>query len=205
MDTLDPAAHIACQDCDLLLRRPAPEDGCDACCPRCGRLLRRCQAGSLDRTLAFTIAALILFVVANAFPFLGFELSGRSQEATILAGAEELWARGLEPVALLVFLTTLLAPLASILLMFAIVAPLRFGWAPGWIRHALRCLEEVKSWGMLSVYMLGALVAVVKLSMFASIELGYAFWAFVGLMILTVAAQTALDTHEAWERLEVAS
>ena len=60
--------------------------GARACCRRCGAVLYRERHDSLDRVLMLTIAALILFVLAHAFPFMTFKLEGREQLSTLLSG-----------------------------------------------------------------------------------------------------------------------
>ena len=49
----------------------------------------------------------------------------------------------------------------------------------------------------------GVLVAFVKLSQMADIEFSLAFYAFVALIVLSSAANAALDPREVWKRLEV--
>ena len=67
-------ALIACPECDVLQRgAPLPRRSV-ARCVRCNRVLYRPYDENLDAPLAFTLAAAILFVIANAFPIVGLEL-----------------------------------------------------------------------------------------------------------------------------------
>jgi len=68
---------IACLHCDLLQRMPALEPGASARCPRCDKELWRSREDSLNRTLALTLAAAVLYVVANSVPMLGLTIVGR--------------------------------------------------------------------------------------------------------------------------------
>ena len=88
------ASLIACPDCDLLQRLPALSPGASARCPRCDRELWRRRADSLNRTLALTLAAAVLYVVANAVPMLGLSAVGRQASTTVLGGARQLWNDG---------------------------------------------------------------------------------------------------------------
>ena len=65
-----------CLDCDLLQLNPPLPRGAAAHCGRCGALLHRNRPDSLEPTLALTFAGLILFLVANSFPFLSLEMQG---------------------------------------------------------------------------------------------------------------------------------
>ena len=90
---------IACHECGLIQRmRPLPV-GARACCGRCGAVLYRERRDSLHRVLMLTFAALILFVLAHAFPFMTFKLEGREQLSTLLSGVVGLFRDGMWPLA----------------------------------------------------------------------------------------------------------
>ena len=61
---------ITCHECDKLYRYEAIPAGSKANCHYCGALLYRHIPNSLDRSLALYLSALILFIIANVFPFL---------------------------------------------------------------------------------------------------------------------------------------
>src|SRR5271170_7981768 len=107
---IDDPALIACGHCDLLQHLPDLAPGASARCPRCDKELWRRREDSLDRTLALTLAAAVLYVVANSVPMLGLTIVGRAASTTVLGGAEHLWANGQHMVAVLVLLTAIIAP-----------------------------------------------------------------------------------------------
>jgi paraquat-inducible protein A len=82
---------IACHECDLLYELPPLTEGSVAKCSRCGAVLQRHKRDSLNRTLAWTIAGLILFVVANAFPFLDLKKGDLVRQTTLITGVMELY------------------------------------------------------------------------------------------------------------------
>jgi paraquat-inducible protein A len=55
---------------------------------------------------------------------------------------------------------------------------------------------------MMEIYLIGTLVALVKMGELASIILGVAFWSFIALIITETAAGVALDPHTLWEHIE---
>jgi paraquat-inducible protein A len=55
---------------------------------------------------------------------------------------------------------------------------------------------------MLEVFLLGALVSLLKLGKLATLTLGISFWAYVGLIICLTAALSSIDYRELWTRLE---
>lgn len=65
-----------------------------------------------------------------------------------------------------------------------------------------RWVYRARRWNMLEVYLLGALVSLLKLGKLATLTLGISFWAFVGLIVCLTAALAAIDYRELWTRLE---
>jgi paraquat-inducible protein A len=155
---------------------------------------------TVERCLAFTIAGLILFLVANLFPFLTFKMEFQMRQTTLLTGVVELYRQGYAGVAAVVLLTTFLAPLLHLTAMLALVLPLSLGFMPLWAPHILRMLKSVLPWSMMEIFMLGILVALVKLTQMARIELGVAIYSFFGLICILAALTASLDTHWIWEQ-----
>ena len=86
--------------------------------------------------------------------------------------------------------------------MLYVLAPIRLGWhAPG-APVCFRMLTELRAWSMLEVYLLGVMVAVIKLNQLASIEPGVAMGAFAVLIVVWSASQASLDPRVVWRALE---
>jgi paraquat-inducible protein A len=200
------AAHlIACQECDLL-QRPAPlRARSHARCRRCYAVLYRSQSEELDRPLAFTLGATVLFVLANAFPIVGLELQGQSTTATLFGMVQSLYEEHMQMLALLVFFTTMLVPAVELAAMCYLLVPLWRGHVPARLPLALRLLQAVRPWGMVEVFMLGVLVALVKLGHVANVVPGLALWSFGGLMMMIAAAAATFDPRAIWARQELAT
>ncbi len=192
---------IACHECGLIHRMRALPDGASARCRRCGATLYRERRDSLDRVLILTLAALILFVLAHSFPFMTFKLEGREQVSKLITGDIQLYRDGMWPLALLVFFTASLAPLLKLLGNLYVILGVKLGRRGFGLASVFRYTEVVHSWAMMEVYVLGVIVAYVKLTDFAHIELGIAVWAFVALILVMVAAEAVLDPRQVWDRL----
>src|SRR5438046_7951829 len=102
-------ALIGCPHCDLVQRIPQLAPGASARCPRCDKELWRRREDSLNRTLALTLAAAVLYVVANSVPMLGLSVVGRAASTTVIGGALHLWNNGPAVVAVLVLFTAVIA------------------------------------------------------------------------------------------------
>jgi paraquat-inducible protein A len=199
------ARLVACHDCDLLQRVGALAPGSSARCPRCGGLLRRHRPQGIERTLALALAAAVLFAVANAFPFLSFEMKGQITQTTLATGIKDLYRQGMAEVAGLVLLTTVLAPAIQIGLLLYVLLPVHLGRLPWRATAAFRLLRRVQPWSMMEVFLIGILVAVTKLVGMAEVVPGLALWAFAFLIVVLAAALSSLEPQEVWERLEARS
>ncbi len=193
---------VACHCCDLLQREPEVPEGGSALCLRCHGELWRHRPNSLDRTLALAIAGLLLFAVANSFSFLGFSMQGQETETTLSTGIRELYAEDQYAIASLVLLTTIVAPAAQLGLLLYLLGPIRLGIRVPGFALAFRCLQRVRGWSMMEVFLIGILVSIVKLSDMARIETGPSLWAFVLLIPVVAGALAAFDPRVFWDSLE---
>ena len=196
---------VACEDCDLLHRLGEVPEGDTARCGRCGCVLRRHPRNGLERTLALALAAAVLFIVANCFPFLAFEMKGQITETTLVSGAIDLYQQGKAELSFLVLLTIVLAPMCQIALLLYVLVPVRWNKVPWQLPDAFRVLRHIQPWSMMEVFMIGILVALVKLMGMASIIPGLALWSFVLLMLVLTGAVASFEPEAVWERLEKGS
>lgn len=195
--------YIACHECDLIHKIVMLAHGQSAKCTRCGAVLYRQKRDSIDRSLNFTVAGLILFGLSNAFPFMTIEIEGRRQQNSLISGAVEFWQSGFEFLAALVFVMSVLLPLVTLLGMLHVLLPIRLNRRPWRLAPIFRILVTMRPWAMMEVYMLGVLVALVKLADFATVIPGISLYSFVALIIVTAAASAALDPRIVWENLSV--
>ena len=193
---------IACQHCDLLQRLPELETGASARCPRCSKELWRRREDSLNRTLALTLAAAVLYVIANSVPMLGLTIVGRGASTTVIGGAEHLWDNGQQIVAVLVLFTAVIAPALQIGLMLAIVLGAMRQRAPRWVGALLRHHPTTRIWSMIEVMMVGVLVALVKIADYATVIPGVALFVLWVLVFVLAGMQASFDSREVWEKIE---
>ncbi len=193
--------QIACHECDLIHDIPLMPERAAACCVRCGAVLFRARGNSVDRTLAWTIAGLVLYVAAVSFPFLAIKNGPISNETGLLTGIQLLFNQGLIPLAVLVLLTCILIPLIQMLGLLYIFIPLKLNFQVKYAIPAFRLFKHIKPWSMMEIYMLGILVSIVKLGKMASIVPGLAVFAFGILIFVLNFALSSVDSHMVWEKL----
>lgn len=199
---MDTENLIACHECDLLHRIPVQQGSGVARCRRCNALLHRSVLNSLDRTLALTFAGMILFIVANSFPFLAFKLQGQETQTTLISGVKELYDQGMWEISILVLLTTIIVPLLQLIFSLYVLLPLKFNRIPWKMASIFRITNELQPWSMMEVFLIGILVSVVKLVGMAQIIPGLALWSFALLIVILAAASVNLDPQIVWKRVE---
>ncbi len=196
-------AHlIACHECDLVHQLGAIPQGGAARCSRCGATLYRPKTDSLNRTLALALAGLILYIIANTYPFLGFQIGAQIRETTLATGIYQLYQQEMNTIATLVLITVVIVPAVHLLCMLYILLPLNQNVVPHHLAGVLRLVIFLKPWGMMEVFLLGILVSVVKLVKMATIIPGVALFAFLALIFVLAAIMVTLDEHVVWEKLE---
>jgi paraquat-inducible protein A len=200
-----PANIVACPDCDLLQRVPALPPGGTARCARCGLALGSNRPGSLDRSMALAVAALIAFLLANLEPLMRVSVSGRTSSTTILGGVQTMWLQGEKITALLVALFVVIAPALDIVFMLAILLASRRPPAPRWVGALLRWMELSVVWSMVGVLMLGILVSLVKISSLATVEPGIGIFAVGALVFLLAGMSDSFEPREIWPRVRWAN
>src|SRR5258705_13344356 len=112
---------VACPDCDLLQPLPDLPPGAKARCPRCGHTLATQPTDALDRTLALTLTAAIVLIVANTSPLMGLSAVGRQASTTIIGGAYQMWLEGQDVPARVVAFCAVIAPASYILFMLTLL------------------------------------------------------------------------------------
>jgi paraquat-inducible protein A len=192
---------VACLHCDLLQRLPDLPPGASARCPRCDRELWRHREDSLNRTLALTIAAALLYIIANSVPMLGLTIVGRAASTTVFGGVIHMWTHGQAIVAAVVFFTAIVAPALQIFMMLAIVLGARMEHPPRWVGTLMRHHPTTRTWSMIEVMMLGVLVALIKIADYATVIPGVALFVLAALVFVLAGMQASFDLHEVWERI----
>lgn len=194
-------ALVACHECDLLMHKPSLSDGESAACPRCGYELFRHRHRVVRRSLALVIAALLLYVPANFLPIMQLNLLGQTTEDTVWSGVVGLYNSGMQGIALVVFLCSMAVPLLKLLCQLLVLLSIRLDFGRSYGLLLYRIYHHMREWGMLEVYLMGILVAIVKLMDLADLSLGLGLFCFVALLLVQVWLEVTMSPHQIWEAL----
>ena len=192
---------LACHSCRLLSRRRPPPKHGRLLCPRCGATLHQRLPNSIQRTWALLIAAAILYVPANLLPMMPVQSLGKGEPHTILSGLMELIGAQMWPIALVIFIASILVPILKLsVLCYLLISVQRHSQQRLRDRTRLyRITEAIGRWSMVDIYVVAILVALVKLGKVADIQAGPAGIPFAGVVILTMLAAMSFDSRLIWD------
>ncbi|MCX6877297.1 MAG: paraquat-inducible protein A [Verrucomicrobia bacterium] len=175
------------------------------CCPRCGAVLHLRKPASLQRTVALLLAAIALYLPANLLPVMTISELGDVMASTILEGMEEFWRREAYPIAIVIFVASILIPIVKIVALVWLCAA-----ATGRVHPSPRILgriywftELLGRWSMVDIFVVSILVALVQFGAYMTVTPGPGALAFAGVVVLTMFAAMSFDPRLLWDRLEI--
>ncbi len=193
---------IACHECDHFYSYEVIPVGAKANCHHCGNLLYRHIPDSINRSLALYLTALILFFIANVFPFLSLELGGRVVENILFSSSWAMYELGMGELGALIFLTSILFPFIVIVGKLYLLIPARLGTVAPFMSQVYRVVNCIAPWSLVGVFMLGALISIVKLQDLANVVTGPSLIALALLLLVYSAAQANFNPHDLWSLLD---
>jgi paraquat-inducible protein A len=199
MTTAASSGLLACHACALVHR--ASPAGHDMACRRCGAALHVRKPHSIARTWALLTAAWVLFVPANVLPVMVTGSLFGAQSDTIMSGVVFLWVTGSWPLALIIFIASIVVPGAKLLALTFLVISVqrRFAWAPLQRARLYRAVELVGRWSMVDIYVAAVLAALVQFGGLMSIRPGPGAIAFGAVVVLTMFAAECFDPRLIWD------
>ena len=189
---------IACHECDHLHQSTLIIAGAKALCTHCGSLLYRYASHGIDKTLALYLSAFMLMIIANSFPFLSLQIGGRAEHNILISGALALHQLGMSELGLLVFMTSVFFPSVVIIGMLYLLLPIRLGFTPPAKGMVYRLVKALQPWSLVGVFVLGVLVAAVKLLDLAEVIPGTALFALFALLIVMTTANINFEPSNIW-------
>jgi len=189
----------SCEDCGLL-SRPAPGED-EGLCPRCGTRVEFRKPASLQRTVAFLVAAAVCYVPANLLPVLTTTTTAGSESDTILQGVVLLWSPTGWPLSLIVLFASIMIPSAKILALAYLVVSVARGTitSNGQRMRLYRTVELVGRWSMVDVFVDAFTAALVQLQPLMSVAPAPGLFFFAAVVVLTMLAAESFDPRLIWD------
>lgn len=154
--------------------------------------------------MALLITACVLYIPANIYPIMHTDSLGTTTPSTIMGGVILLIKLGSVPVAVIIFVFSIVIPSAKLMSMFYLV------WSVNHVRNVTprqrsvmyRITEFVGKWSMVDVFVVAILVALVHLGGLLVIRPGIAALAFAGVVMVTMVAAESFDSRLIWDAME---
>jgi paraquat-inducible protein A len=173
-------------------------------CPRCGSEMHLRKSDSIQRTLALLVTSCLLYIPANLYPIMYTDQLGSTEASTIMGGVILLIELGSVPVAVVIFIFSVMVPSGKLMAMFYLVWTVK--------RHSpldprqrsimYRITEFIGKWSMVDVFVVSILVALVHLGGLLVIRPGVAALSFAGVVIVTMIAAESFDPRLIWDNME---
>jgi len=197
--TTTDAGLVSCHTCGRV--QPYVRSIAQPRCVRCDAPLHRRKPDSLMRTWALLASAALLYIPANLLPVMHTASLVGDQDDTIMSGVVYFWTSGDWPLAVIVFIASILVPMLklSVLALLAGTAQRRSTWRPAERTGLYRLVEFIGRWSMLDVFVITLTVALVRFQSLAVITAGPGAIAFGSVVILTMLASLQFDPRLIWD------
>lgn len=201
--TAHEAGLLQCRICGCLSHPPAHTGKRTIMkCPRCGAQLHLDgHSNSVEVTWALLIASAILYIPANVLPIMSVYMLGSGQPDTIISGVFHLLESGQWPLALIVFVASIVVPLLKLItLSFLLISiQMKSRWRQRDRMILYKITEYVGRWSMVDVFVISILVGLVQFGNFARVEANAGSFSFAAVVVLTMFAARTLDEHLIWD------
>ena len=188
--------RIGCRTCGLV---NVAEEG--ERCRRCRAALHARRRNSIGNTWALLATGVLLYIPANVYPVLTLTRLGQGAPSTIIGGARELLEAGMWPLALLVFVASLMVPLLKLvsLVMMLVTTQRGSAWRLRDRTRLYRVVDFIGRWSMIDIFMLATLTGLVRAGTVATITPGTGAICFGTVVVVTMLAVTCFDPRLMWD------
>ena len=186
---------ICCSRC--LYHRPIDEMECQVC----GNRLFTRRPHSLRLSLAFLLAAAILYFPANLLPIMISANPMKTEISTILSGILFMWRDGDKVIAAIIFSASILVPSLKIISMATLIASAHFGLPMSIHRMSqlYRITEAVGRWSMIDIFVIIILMSAFHTPI-ARVTPGPAALYFCLVVLLTMLSAHYFDPRLLWDK-----
>ena len=203
MDSHAPLIH--CKICGCVGERPALLNKYERLyCARCGHQMRLGQHYSLQTTWALLWAAAILYIPANLMPVMSVYFLGTGQPDTIVGGAIHLYQAGQWPLAILIFVASIVVPLLKLFTLSYLLISIQRGEQKHQQERMrlFHLTEYIGRWSMVDVFVVAILSGLVQFGNLAHIEANAGTFCFAAVVVLTMLAAATLDERLIWASVD---
>jgi len=177
------------------------DENMEITCDKCGNKKKKITQ-SVERTIFFSLTALILYIPANLLPFMTFEMHGNRTEATIWSGIVTLAKDGSYFLALIVFLASMIVPFVKLLALFYLSLYPNSESNRKFKTKLFKFIETIGPWSMLDIFLVAVFVAIVKFDAMANVQAGPGSAMFLMVVIFSMMASKNFNSKMIWDENE---
>ena len=170
-------------------------------CQYCGTPIHVRKNNSLQNTVALLVTSIVLYIPANIYPIMYTTSIGDEITSTIIGGVITLWEQQFYPIALIIFVASVMVPVAKIM-------------ALGWLVYSVKCnriisrkknqimyriTEFIGRWSMVDVFAVTILVALIEKGNLMKVMPGIALIAFAAMVVTTMLAAFSFESRLIWD------
>jgi len=196
-----------------LTAREAGLKACNACgivlqldeahfCPRCGATVLSRRHNSIERVWVLLLVGILAYIPANTLPILMTRSIAGDTSDTIMSGVFELIRHGSYGVAAVIFMASVLIPIAKFIIIAGLALSLHFDAnLSDHTRHKLHAITEfIGRWSMIDVFVVAVLAALIQLGAILTILPGTGINCFAVSVVFTMLSASALDPRLLWDK-----
>lgn len=196
---------MACLECGQIQQPPSSSNKSPSkshCC-HCHARLHSRHPNSLQHTWAFLLAAFVCCFPAHLLPVMVTTQLGSNYFSTIIGGVLLFMRHGDWPIAVIVFVASVMIPFGKIIALAWLCLTARFGNRGDVQRFVrlYRATEWVGRWSMIDVFVVSVVVALVQLGSLMSVRPGAGGLAFAAVVVLTMLGAQHFDPRLLWDKL----
>ncbi len=184
--------YISCPLCGAVNK----DSGSEIICRRCSHKIYHEKSQSYNRSLAFLITAIILYIPANIYPILITNQLGNKEENTIIGGIVSLWENGSYPIAVIILIASVFVPIVKFIMLVYLLVSVKVNTESSLVdKHKLFYITEIIGpWSMVDVFVVAILATLVHYT-YVSIIPGVASTAFALMVVFTMLSAHSFDTR----------
>lgn len=184
-----------CHECGLTILIPQLAEKQKAVCPRCHYIFTAKHSNATERTLIFSITALLLFSFSLFFDFLTFKSNGIERTINLITSVEVLIQNNYGLLAIIQVITIFIIPCLILLSLIYLSSFMLMDKSPpkGEFIHSV--LVKVLPWNMAEIFIISVLVSLIKIVALADIELEISFYVFILFSLFMLAALLHFDQY----------
>jgi len=159
-------------------------------CYRCNLKLK--DYSSIYISLSFLIAAIFFYIPANIYPILQTNKFYVSYNNTIIGGILTLWSDGDYPIAVIVFLASVLIPILKFVILFYLIVSVKNKKFISLKRKLYKFIEVSGPWSLLDVFVVFVMGALVRFDYISAVPQEASIY-FLIMVIFTILASKSFD------------